>query len=213
MKKEFGSMPINLKEEWEGEFSSFSWQDFVTAIPSTLFLVTTYKDNGRENACLQSWSTFVGDGGEFICILGSVSKRGHLYKSLLCTKECVLNFPSSDIYKKCEQTIVNNGYDDEEITMSGLTAEKAMTVYAPRIKECFLNIECELLWEKEHFEGCRDVVIALKAKHISMDSDFYDENKKGRYGRTGFMYNVNSPKNPETGGMYGTCFGAIEKYE
>ena len=213
MKKEFGSMPINFKEEYEGEFSSFSWHDFVTAIPSTLFLVTTYKDNGRENACLQSWSTFVGDGGEFICILGSVSKRGHLYKSLLHTKECVLNFPSSDIYKKCEKTIINNGYDDDEITISGLTAEKAMTVYAPRIKECFLSIECELLWEKEHFEGCRDVVVALKAKHISMDSDFYDENNKGRYGRTGFMYNVNSPKNPETGEMYGTCFGAIEKYK
>jgi flavin reductase (DIM6/NTAB) family NADH-FMN oxidoreductase RutF len=212
MKNEFGSMPINFQEEWEGEFSSFSWQDFVTAIPSTLFLVTTYKDNGRENACLQSWSTFVGDGGEFICILGSVSKRGHLYKSLLQTKECVLNFPSSDIYKKCEQTIINNGYENDEITMSGLTAEKAITVYAPRIKECFLNIECELLWEKEHFEGCRDVVVALKAKHISMDSDFYDENKIGRYGRTGLMYNIHSPKNPETGEGFGTWFGAIEKY-
>lgn len=213
MKKEFESMPINLKEDWEGEFSSFSWQDFVTAIPSPLFLVTTYKDNGRENACLQSWSTFVGDGGEFICILGSVSKRGHLYKSLLYTKECVLNFPSADIYTKCHETITHNGYDDDEITMSGLTAQKAMTVHAPRIKECFLNIECELLWEKEHFEGSRDVVVALKAKHISMDNEFYDENKKGRYGKTGFMYNVHSPENPETGENYGTCFGAIEKYK
>jgi flavin reductase (DIM6/NTAB) family NADH-FMN oxidoreductase RutF len=213
MKKEFGSIPVNLKEEWPGELSLFSWQDFVTAIPATLFLVTTYKDNGKENACLQSWSTFVGDAGEFICILGSVSKGGHLYKSLLNTKECVLNFPSSDIYKKCEKTIINNGDTDDEITMSGLTAEKAKTVNAPRIKECFLNIECELLWEKEHFEGCRDVVVALKAKHISMDSDFYDENQKGRYGKTGFMYNVHSPRNPETGEVFETCFGALEKYK
>ena len=127
-------------------------KEFVTAIPSTLFLVTTYKDNGKENACLQSWSTFVGDGGEFICILSSVSKVGHLYKSLLHTKECVLNFPSSDIYKKCEQTIINNGYDDDdEITMSGLTAEKAKT--------------------------------------------------------------VNAPRNPETGEIFETCFGALDKYK
>ncbi len=212
MKKEFGSTPPRIKEEWPGELSAFSWQDFVTAIPTALFLVSTYKDNGKENACLQAWSTFVGDGGEFICILGSVSKRGHLYKSLLQTKECVLNFPTADIYQKCELTITHNGYDDDEITKSGLTAEKAISVNAPRIKECFLNIECEFLWEKEHYEGCRDVVIALKAKHLSMDSDYYDEHKKGRYGKTGFMFNIHSPRNPETGEIYETCFGAIEKY-
>lgn len=213
MKKEFASAPTAIKEEWPGELSAFSWQDFVTAIPSPIFVVTTYKDNGKENACLQSWSTFIGDSGEFICIIGSVSKRGHLYQSLLSRKECVLNFPSAEIYKKCELTIENNEYEDDEITKSGLTAEKAETVDAPRIKECFLNIECELLWEKEHFEGSRDVTVALRAKHVAMDSDYYDESKKGRYGKTGYIYNIHSPRNPETGEVYDTCLGALEKYK
>ena len=213
MKKEFGILPANFEEEWKGEFSHFAWQDFLTAIPSTIFVVTTYKDNGKENACLQSWSTFVGDGGEFICILGSVSKEGHLYKSLLHRKECVLNFPSSDIYNKCELTITNNGYEDNEITKAGLTAEKAKIVNAPRIKECFLNIECELLWEKEHFVGSKDVIVALRTKHICMDSDYYDENKKGRYGRSGYIFNIHSPRNPDTGELFGTWFGALEKYK
>ena len=212
MKKEYDSQPINFKEEWPGEFSSFAWQDFLTAIPSPIFLVTTYKDNGKENACMQSWSTFVGDAGEFICIIGSVAKRGHLYKSLIQTKECVLNFPSAEIYDKCELTIKNNGYEDDEITKSGLTSERGKAVNAPRVKECFLNIECELLWEKEHFEGSRDVTVALKAKHISMDRDYFDENKKGRYGKTGYIYNIHSPRNPETGEVFETCFGALEKY-
>ena len=213
MKKDFGSIPINFKEEWPDEFLHFAWQDFLTAIPSTIFLVTTYKENGKENASLQSWSTFVGAQGEYICILGSVPKYGHLYKSLLYRKECVLNFPSSDIYDKCALTIANNGYDDDEITKSGLTSEKAKTVNAPRINECFLNIECELLWEKEHYKGSENVVIALKAKNILMDSDFYDENKKGRYGKTGYIYNIHSPRNPETGEKFETCFGALEKYK
>ena len=213
MKKDFGSIPINFKEEWPDEFLHFAWQDFLTAIPSTIFLVSTYKENGKENASLQSWSTFVGAQGEYICILGSVPKYGHLYKSLLYRKECVLNFPSSDIYDKCALTIANNGYDDDEITKSGLTSEKAKTVNAPRIKECFLNIECELLWEKEHYKGSENVVIALKAKNILMDSDFYDENKKGRYGKTGYIYNIHSPRNPETGEKFETCFGALEKYK
>lgn len=213
MKKEFSSQPKLFKDEYPGELSAFAWHDFLTAIPSPIFLVTTYKDNGKENACMQSWSTFVGDAGEFICILASVAKRGHLYKSLMQTRECVLNFPSADIYTKCEMTIKNNKYEDDEITKSGLIAEKAKVVNAPRIKDCFLNIECELLWEKEHFEGSRDVTVALKARHIAMDSEYYDESVKGRYGKTGYIYNINSPRNPDTGEVYDTCFGALEKYK
>lgn len=212
MKKEFSKIPQAFTEQWEGEFEGFAWQDFLTAIPSLLFVITSYKENGKENACLQSWSTFVGDKGEFICIIGSVSKHGHLYQTLQEKKCCVLNFPSRDIYDLCNATVRNNKYEDDEITKSGLTAEKAVSINAPRIKECLLNIECEYLWEHEHFEGSRDVTIALKATHICMDTEYCDEKTKGRYGRTGYMYNIHSPRNPETGEVLPDCFGALEKY-
>lgn len=212
MKKEYSRKPEAFVEQWEGEFNGFAWQDFLTAIPSPLFLITSYKDNGKENACLQSWSTFVGEQGEFICIIGAVSRQGHLYRTLQERKCCVINFPSRDIYDKCSDTVRNNHYEDDEITKSGLTAEKAITVDAPRIKECFLNIECDYLWEHEHFEGSRDVTVALKAKHICMDTDYCDENGKGRYGKTGYMYNIHSPRNPETGEILADCFGGLEKY-
>lgn len=213
MKKEFTTKPEKLIEYWPGEMSAFSWQDFVTAIPAPLFVVTTYKTNGKENACLQSWSTFIGDSGEFICIIGSVSRGGHLYQNLKETECCVLNFPSADIYEKCTKTIDNNGFENDEITMSGLTAEKAVTVNAPRIAECFLNIECEFLWEHEHFKGSRDVTVALRATNICMDDTRYDENKLGRYGKSGYMYNINSPRNPDTGEITPECFGALDLYK
>lgn len=212
MKREFSTKPETFVEQWEGEFSGFSWQDFLTAIPAPIFVITSYKANGKENACLQSWSTFVGDKGEFICIIGAVSKRGHLYQTLQEKKCCVLNFPSRDIYEKCNATVYNNNYEDDEITKSGLTVEDAVTVDAPRIKDCFLNIECEYLWEHEHFEGSSDVTVALRATHISMDTSYCDESKKGRYGKTGYMYNIHSPRNPETGEVLPDCFGALEKY-
>jgi flavin reductase (DIM6/NTAB) family NADH-FMN oxidoreductase RutF len=213
MKQEFATKPDTFKEIWPGEFTSFSWIDFLTAIPSPLFVVTTYKANGKENACLQSWSTFVGDKGEFICILGAVSRaRGHLYPTLKETRCCVLNFPSRDVYDKCAATIKNNNYEDDEITKSGLTAENAVTVNAPRIRECFLNIECNFLWEHEHFPDSRDVTVALKATHICMDITKTDESGAGRYGKTGYMYNIHSPRNPETGEVTPDCFGALEKY-
>ena len=213
MKKEFATKPEAITEQWPGELEAFSWQDFVTAIPSPLLVVTGWKPNGKENACLQAWATFVGGTGEFICILGSVSKRGHMLQSLRETGCCVLNFPSREAFDRCAKTIENNQLEADEITASGLTSEPAVSVNAPRIAECFLNIECELLWIKEQFEGSHDMVVALKATHICMDIDHYDERKLGRYGKSGYMYNINSPRNPETGEAEPEAFGALELYK
>ena len=136
MKKEFSAKPENMKEGWPGEFGAFSWQELITAIPTPMFLVTGWKSNGKENVCLQQYTTFVTDSGEFICIMAWVSKNGHMYESLKKTGCCVLNFPSSDLYDQCFKTVENNQYETDEITVSGLTAEKAAIVNAPRIAEC-----------------------------------------------------------------------------
>lgn len=199
MKEDFSARPEKIVEPW------CTWQGFLTAMPSLVFVVTGWKPNGKENACLQSWSTFVGGGrDEFVCIMGAVSKGGHMYQSLKETGVCVLNFPSYDIYDRCIKTIGNNEFEADEIAAAGLTAERAVKVDAPRIKECFLNIECEFLWEHELFEnanffGSQDVTVALKAVHISMDSDRYDQSRLGRYGKTGYLYQIDNPTNPETG--------------
>ena len=108
------------------------------------------------------------------------------------------------------KTIDNNDFDKDEITVSGLTAEKAVKVNAPRVKECFLNVECELLWEHELVPGGQTVTIALKAVQIAMDSDHYDEGRLGRYGKTGYIYNVHSRQNPDTGEVYPECLGVLE---
>jgi len=200
MKKEFSARPEAIAEQYLKDCGGFSWQDFVAAMPSLVFVVTGWKSNGKENASLQSWSTFAGAGtDDFICIMAKVYKGGHLYQSLKKTGVCVLNFPSSNIYDRCIKTIGNNEFETDEITAAGLTAEKATKVNAPRIKECFLNIECEFLWERKLCKGSRDKTVALKVVNICMDSDHYDQSKLGRYGKTGYMYQIDQPTNPETG--------------
>ena len=200
MKKEFSARPEAITEQWLEACGGFSWYDFVTAMPSLVFLVTGWKPNGKENACLHSWSTFAGGGADdFICILSKVYKGGHMYQSLKETEVCVLNFPSIDVYDRCVKTIRNNQFETDEITASGLTAENAVKVNAPRIKECFLNIECEFLWEHELFEGSYEMTVALKTVNICIDSDRYDQSKLGRYGKTGYQFQIHNPTNPETG--------------
>ena len=202
MKREISitDRPSLFTPEYLAAFGNMSWYDFVTAMPSLVFVVTGWKSNGRENACLQSWSAFVGSGAEnFICIMGKVNKGGHMYQSLKETGVCVLNFPSNDIYASCVKTIGNNQFETDEITAAGLTAERAVTVNAPRIKECFLNLECEFLWEHALFEGSREAAVALRVVNLAMDSQRYDQSRLGRYGRSGYLFQIDQPTNPETG--------------
>lgn len=195
MKKEYSKIPDSMKNM---ETYGFSWMDFVTAIPSPLFVVTTYKSNGKPNACLQSWACFNGGPNGFYTILSSVNKFGHLYQSITETKEAVLNFPSVDWYDQCFNTIANNGFDNDEIALSGLTSEQASVVNAPIIKECFLNLECRYLWEREIVEGSSHVLMCLEVVNISVDEVYLDEKSQGRYGDTGYLYNIHYPINPES---------------
>lgn len=133
-----------------------------------------------------------------------------MYQSIKETGVCALNFPSADRYSRCIKTIGNNQFETDEITASGLTAEKAVKVNAPRIKECFHNIECEFIWEHELFKGSRELTIALKAVNICMDSDRYDQSKLGRYGKTGYLFQIDGPTNPETGEITPDGAGALE---
>ena len=79
--------------------------------------------------------------------------------------------------------------------------------------ECFLNIKTEYLWEHELFEnadffGNQNVTIPLKAVHISMDS--YNQDKRGRYGKNGYLYQIDQPTNPETREKSQAMAGTIE---
>lgn len=70
-------------EQYLEACGNLSWYDFVVAMPSLVFVVTGWKSNGKENACLHSWSAFMGSGADnYICIMGKVDKDGHMYQSL-----------------------------------------------------------------------------------------------------------------------------------
>ena len=181
MKNYYTSKPEELEPRWPGDLEGIesSWHDAVADIPTPLFVVTGWKSNGKENACMQSRAAFSASYGDYTCILGWVNTAGHMYKSLKETGCCVLNFFSSEIHEKCFDTIKNNDFDTNEITASGLTAENAQSVKAPCIKECFLNIECEYLWEHELTLGYPSlVVVALKAVGISVDNEYYGAKDK-----------------------------------
>ena len=195
MKREYAAAPPSLAAM---ETYGFSWMDFVTAIPSPLFVATTYKPDGKTNACMQSWACFSGSPDGFFAILSNVNPMGHFYKTLQETGACVLNFPSAAVYDRCLATIRNNQWEADEIAASGLTAEHASTVNAPRIAECFLALECTFGWERALCEGSRQTLVCLRVTNVCMDDAHLDEAAQGRYGEDGYLYNVHYPVSPQT---------------
>lgn len=193
MKKEYSEHPSSMAK-FNMEMYGFSRIDFVTAIPSPMLVATSYKANGKPNACFQSWACFNGKHA----ILSSVNTNGHFYRTVCETGVAVLNFPSADIYENCAATIGNNGYDDDEITLSGLTVEPSAIIDAPRIKECFMCLECRFMWEKSIVEGDNHILMCFEIVNVAVEEEHLDENGKGRYGESGFIFNLHHPINPET---------------
>ncbi len=190
MKKEYTEIPETMADR---KLHGFSWKDYVTAIPSLLYIVTLYTADHKIEACLKKDVAFCGEKNGFYAILSNVNKSGKLYGILKEKKECVLNFPSVDIYKKYLKW-----KDAEDESLEGqLTFESARKVSAPRIQECFLNLECKYLWEHVVKEGESHVVICLEIVHICIDEEHLEETEKGRYGETGYLYHIQSPINPE----------------
>ena len=145
MKHHYAEMPETMKGTY-GEFSKafgFSWKEFVTAVPSPLFLVTSYKPNGLPNACMA--------------------------------------------------TIRNNQYEADEITASGLTVCQAEWVHAPMVQECFMNLECRYLWEKEIVPGDDHVTMCLEIVGAHIE----DGHLADKTGENGLLYNLHHPLNPE----------------
>ena len=194
MKKEYSELPSSIADI---NTYGFSWMEFITAIPAPLFVVTSFKSNRKANACLQSWACFSGSKNGYYAILSQVNRNGHMYRTIKEGGVCVINFPSAEIYDKCIDTIKNNQWKADEITASGLSWEAATAVDAPRIVECFLALECRYMWERSINEEDDNVLVCLNVLNVCMEEAYLDESVQGRYGDSGYIYNLHYPINPE----------------
>lgn len=206
MKKQFFNVPDKVKDI---ELWGFSWLEYVTAVPAPLVLVTGYKNNGLANATMDSWFCFSNEN-DFYCILGSVNKYTHMYEIVKNQKQLVINFCGKDNIDKCMSTIENNGYDMDELALSGLHYHNGSKVNAPVVEECFLNLECEFEWEKPLFDGSDHFVVCVKVVNVWIDEDRYKADPFGRYGENGYLYNIHAPIDPEKEEQIKSRYGVIK---
>ena len=133
--------PETFPEQWPGQCEVFSHLEYACGIPSILYAVTTYKENGLGNVCCGAWASFPGDGGGFYALV-PLPASTHTLANIRRTGEFCVNFLPVRHFDALMRTVRQNGMEDDEFTEGGFTPEPARTVGAPRIAESFLTLEC-----------------------------------------------------------------------
>ena len=184
-------------EDWPGQYNIFSYMEFTCGVPSPMFLVTTRKENGKPNACFQAWSSFAGDSGGFFAVMQGLMQSTHTYKNILREKVFCINFIRPEFYDACIRTITENNDDDDEIASGGFTTVPCHTISAPRIFEAFLSMECTLESVTDLSGKGQTAMVIGRVRHASVEEGH--NTVENICSPNAFMFNVHSPKNPQTG--------------
>ncbi|WP_281725723.1 flavin reductase family protein [Lachnoclostridium phocaeense] len=215
MKIEIGKeFPGYFKSLYPEEFQLFSHFETTAAVPGPLFAITTWKENGKPNVCLHSWSCFHGDKTAFFAVMGNLYQHTHTYANILRERCFCINFLPVSCYDRLTETIFHNEYDSDEFQTGGFALEEARTIHAPVIREAFLTMECTLRDVQDLSGTGMAAMVIGEVQHMSVEED-YAQGYAKRYGEEGFMMLVPSPQNLVTGEADLSAIGTvkIEKYD
>ncbi len=215
MKIEIGKeFPGYFKSLYPEEFQLFSHFETTAAVPGALFAITTWKENGKPNVCLHSWSCFHGDKTAFFAVMGNLYQHTHTYANILRERCFCVNFLPISCYDRLTETIFHNEYDSDEFQTGDFTLEDARTIHAPVIREAFLTMECTLRDVQDLSGAGMAAMVIGEVEHMSVEEE-YAQGYAKRYGEEGFMMLVPSPQNLVTGEPELSAIGMvkIEKYD
>ena len=215
MKIEIGSdFPKYFKPSYPEEFELFHHFEVTAGIPTVLFAVTTWKENGKPNVCFHSWSCFHGDKTAFFAVMGNLYQHTHSYKNIQREKCFGINFLPISSYDRLVDTIHHNELDDNEFDVGGFTLYDGKKIHAPMIQEAFVNMECTLKDIQDLSGSGITAMIIGHVMHVLVEKE-YAQGYDKRYGKDGFMMLVPAPQNLVTGDPNQSAIATlnIEKYD
>ena len=215
MKIEIGSdFPKYFKPSYPEEFELFHHFEVTAGIPTVLFAVTTWKENGKPNVCFHSWSCFHGDKTAFFAVMGNLYQHTHSYKNIQREKCFGINFLPISSYDRLVDTIHHNELDDNEFDVGGFTLYDGKKIHAPMIQEAFVNMECTLKDIQDLSGSGITAMIIGQVMHVLVEKE-YAQGYDKRYGKDGFMMLVPAPQNLVTGDPNQSAIATlnIDKYD
>ena len=108
--------------------------------PGPIVLVSSHW-KGKNNIMTMGWHMVM----EYSTIGCFIWDQNHSFEMIRRSKECVINVPTYDIIRKVIAIGNSTGEEIDKFQEFGLTPQKATTIKAPLIKECYANFECKLV--------------------------------------------------------------------
>jgi len=110
--------------------------------PVPAVMVTCVDEAGKPNIITLAWVGTVCSEPPMV----SISIRPPRYSHDLVERsgEFVVNIPTADLVRQTDLCGVISGRDRDKFEAAGLTPEPASVVKAPLIKECPVNLECQV---------------------------------------------------------------------
>lgn len=200
MKVELPVMPpARLKEQWEGQFSVFSYYAFTIDVPAPVFIITTLKENGFANAALSAWGMMAGSGGEpkFLLTVHNYTESRRLIEQ---TGEFVINYLPLARKQEMLNTVKRFDADTDEILASGLHPEPSKRVKPPRVAEGFACLECRADWMRDvEAETKVSTLVQASIVHAAIDESVARDGLKESHRLRQWAFDIQESVNPLTG--------------
>jgi len=110
--------------------------------PGPVVLLTTVGRSGP-NVMTLSWHTMLEFEPPLLACV--VSEDNYSFRLLKASKECVINIPTVELAEQVVACGNTSGRQVDKFTAVGLTPMAASAVSAPRIRECYANLECTVV--------------------------------------------------------------------
>lgn len=214
MKIEVGlERPERFRPAYPEEFELFSHFEVTAGIPTVLFAITTWKENGKPNVCFHAWSCFHGDRTAFFAVMGGLYQHTHTYANIQRDGCFCINFLPLSAYDRLVETIRCNDPEADEFAAGGFTLARAKTVCAPVIEEAFLQVECTLEEAKDLSGAGITAMVVGRVRHMAVEAAYAQG--YARYGQEGFMLLAPAPQDLVTGAPNASAIATvrIEKYD
>lgn len=110
--------------------------------PGPVVMVSTHW-RGKTNVMAMSWHMMVEFEPPMLACI--ISGDHYTFELLMKSRECVINIPTVEIAEQVVRCGNMSGRSRDKFQALGLTPAAAAKVSAPLIKECYANLECQVV--------------------------------------------------------------------
>lgn len=133
-------------------------------IPRPIGWISSVSQDGEYNLAPFSFFNAVGEDPPHVMFstVRTGDKNKDTLNNVLATKQFVVNMVTEDLVEKMNTTSQAIPSNESEFDLAGLTPIDSVKIKAPRVKECLVTMECELVHHyflEDHKNGGACVVI------------------------------------------------------